>query len=365
MYLDSRMQVVSMIFKDRAVFDPDYVPEQLLFRDLQLRQLKYCIEPALSNNSPLNALCLGPPSTGKTSTIKHVLRSAGELGLRYSYIRSPRFKEPYRIFAKIFWDVFAQQPPSTGISKALLMEKIWKRLDSPLIVVLDDLNFLSQNHVNEILYEILKAPDEFGVKVGIIAAATDIRFPVKLDPFTGSIFHYTEILYPIYDYSEIREILRLRAKLGFYENCIEDDAFERVVELAHRSGDVRYGIFLLKTAGMIAESRRSDKITLEDVERANEGESIPFLVKILSALNSEERAVLRIVYSHNEISTGELYELICREVRMSYRKFYNVLEKLERLKLVDVVFGEKGRGKTRYVYPRFDTTVLNKALEMI
>ncbi|MEM2726989.1 MAG: ORC1-type DNA replication protein [Archaeoglobaceae archaeon] len=354
-----------MIFRDRSVFDPDYVPEQLLFRDLQLRQLKYCIDPVLSGYSPINALCLGPSSTGKTSTIKYTIRSAEEFGLNYSYIRCPRFKEPYKIFAKIFWDVTSQQPPSTGISKALLTEKLWKRLDSPLLIVLDDLNFLNQNHVNEILYEILKAPDEFGVKVGIIAVATEIRFPMKLDPFVGSIFHYSEILYPLYDYSEIREILRLRAEQGFYENCIEQEAFEKVVELAHRSGDVRYGIFLLKTAGILADSRKSDRITLEDVERANEGESIPFLAKIISALNSDERAVLSIVYSHDEISTGELYELICKEVRMSYRKFYNVLEKLERLKLIEVVFGKKGRGKTRFVYPRFDRTKLKKALEMV
>ncbi|MDI9645437.1 MAG: hypothetical protein QFX40_01925 [Archaeoglobales archaeon] len=50
--------------------------------------------------------------------------------------------------------------------------------------------------------------------------------------------------------------------------------------------------------------------------------------------------------------------------RMSYRKFYNVFEKLERLKLVDVVFGEKGRGKTRYVYPSFNRKILVKAMEM-
>jgi hypothetical protein len=36
---------------------------------------------------------------------------------------------------------------------------------------------------------------------------------------------------------------------------------------------------------------------------------------------------------------------------MSYRKFYYILEKLERLRLVDIVFGEKGR--TRYVHAKF------------
>ena len=35
----------------------------------------------------------------------------------------------------------------------------------------------------------------------------------------------------------------------------------------------------------------------------------------------------------------------CSEVKMSYRKFYYILEKLERLRLVDIVFGERGEGE--------------------
>jgi hypothetical protein len=40
---------------------------------------------------------------------------------------------------------------------------------------------------------------------------------------------------------------------------------------------------------------------------------------------------------------------------MSYRKFYYILEELERLRLVDIVFGKKGR--TRYVHAKFSGNV--------
>jgi Cdc6-like AAA superfamily ATPase len=40
----------------------------------------------------------------------------------------------------------------------------------------------------------------------------------------------------------------------------------------------------------------------------------------------------------------------------SYRKFYYILEKLERLRLVDIVFGEKGKRRTRYVHAKFSRT---------
>ncbi len=351
------------VFRNLEVFDPEYVPDEILFRDTQISQLVACLKPATRGAAPINAFCVGPPSTGKTSTIKYVLREAEEY-FKVCYVRCPRFKEPYKIFAKIFETVFHQPPPPTGgVSKTVLMDKVWSHLDEPLVVVLDDVNFLPKKFADEVLYEILKAPDEYAVKVGVIAAATDVRFPMQLDPFVGSIFHYTEIHYPTYGYSEMREILRKRVELGFCPDALEDDAFERVVELAYRAGDVRYGIYLLKTAGMLAENTGSRKVRLKDVEKAHAGESLSFVAKIVSALNSEERVVLRIIYSQEEISTGDLYDIIRREVNMSYRKYYNILEKLERLRLIDVAFGKKGKGKTRYIITRYSPEVVETALK--
>lgn len=354
------------IFRNPEIFDPDYVPDELLFRDSQIRQLVSCIKPAMFNSSPINAFCLGPPSTGKTSTIKYVLREAeSEAGILYSYIRIPRFREPYKVFSKIFQDVLGQQSPPSGISKTVLMDRVWSNLDEPLLIALDDINFLSKAYANEILYEILKAPDEYGVKVGIVAAATDVKFPLLLDPFVGASFHYMEIHYPSYGYKEMEEILRKRVEYGFYEGVFDSRAFRRVVELAYNAGDVRYGIYLLKAAGVNAESRGSRKVEERDVEVAHAGESLSFVAKILTALNSEERAVLRIIYSNDTISTGDLYEQVSSEIKMSYRKYYNILEKLERLKLIEVAFGEKRKGKTRYVYRKYDVEVVERAMELI
>ncbi len=350
------------LFKNIEVFDPEYVPDEILFRNSQISQLVACLKPAVRGASPVNALCVGPPSTGKTSTIKYVIKESSEY-FKICYIRCPRFKDPYKIFAKIFETVFNQQPPPTGgVSKVVLMDKVWNKLDEPLAVVLDDINFLSKKYADEVLYEILKAADEYSVKVGVITVATDVKFPLTLDPFVSSIFHYVEILYPSYSYLELREILKKRVELGFYPEVFEEDAFEKVVELSHKAGDVRYGIYLLKTAGILAESRGSRKISVEDVEKAHIGESLTFASKIVSTLNSEERAILRMIYSRDEISTGELYKMIREEVNISYRKYYYILEKLERLKLIDVAFGNKRKGKTRFVYRRYAREIIERAL---
>jgi hypothetical protein len=51
-----------------------------------------------------------------------------------SYIRCPSVAEPYRIFSKIFHNVFSHQPPPSGISRAILTEKLWTKLEKPLLV---------------------------------------------------------------------------------------------------------------------------------------------------------------------------------------------------------------------------------------
>ena len=35
------------IFRDLSVFDPDYIPDVVEFRDRQISELKSCVEPVL------------------------------------------------------------------------------------------------------------------------------------------------------------------------------------------------------------------------------------------------------------------------------------------------------------------------------
>ncbi len=354
------------VFKNAEVFDPDYVPPVLFFRDRQIRELAACLEPALNGNAPVNALYVGAPATGKTTTIKHVVSEIGdEEGLVISYVRCLSLKEPYRIFSKIFEDVCNHSPPATGVSKRRVIESVWRRLgDRVLVVVLDDLSLISPSHASEIVYELLKAPDEYGVKVGIVATSIDAQFPLLLDGFAGSLFHYYQIPFPLYTKEEIETILRWRVEHGFEPRVYTDEAFEEVVNLTHRAGDLRYGIYLLKASGKLAEMRKSRKVEKVDVERAYRGEPLMYLVKMLAALNSDERAVLRFIYEgseQGEVTAGLIYEAVRAEVGMSYRRFYAILEKLERLRLIDSTI-RRERGLVRYIVPRYDREIVLEAL---
>ncbi|WP_290902646.1 hypothetical protein [Ferroglobus sp.] len=49
------------------------------------------------------------------------------------------------------------------------------------------------------------------------------------------------------------------------------DAFEKIVELTVKTADLRFGIYLLRMAGIEAERRASRKIEVRDVEAVYEG----------------------------------------------------------------------------------------------
>jgi len=103
---------------------------------------------------------------------------------------------------------------------------------------------------------------------------------------------------------------------------------------------------------------------LEDVERVYEVGAKVFLAKSISALNSDERETLKIIYSiQGTVNSGEVYKILKAEVNMSYTRFYEIINKLERLRLIDVVVGKKGKGRTRYILKKYDADIVMAALE--
>src|SRR5512142_2633692 len=60
------------IFREEQYFELDFLPENLLHRESQMRSLQFSIGPALRGSTPLNAYCRGAPGTGKTSAVLKV-----------------------------------------------------------------------------------------------------------------------------------------------------------------------------------------------------------------------------------------------------------------------------------------------------
>jgi cell division control protein 6 len=353
------------LFKNEEVFDPEYLPPTIFHRDTQINDLAISLRPSLSGYAPGHVLCVGPPSTGKTTVVQYVLGKLEEHDVPVVYLRCPILRTSYNVFSKIFEEVCGKVPPQKGVPLFKLLGEIEEHLEGKvLIVALDDINFLPNGVLNEILMTFLKSA---GFKVGIIAIAMSKSFIARLKPYLGSIFHFHEIAFPLYTKREIEEILRWRVEHGFYPDVVTEEAFQAIVSLVARNGDIRYGLHLLRNAGKNAERRGSRKIEISDVERAKEGEEMLMLTKSIAALNSDEREALKIIYTleNEEIATGDVFAIMKSEVGLYYERFYEIIGKLERLRFIDLVFGKKGKGRTRYIMRRYDRDTIVKALREI
>jgi len=358
------------LFRDAEVFDPEYLPDELLFRDQQLERISSNLKPAFYDSRPINMLCLGPPGTGKTSCVRRIFKEIAESieNVVPVYVNCQLVNSNQGIFARIFEKVYGYPLPFYGIPFPKLYASVLKKLvegEKVLVVALDDINLLFDDKiVNEAIYAILKAHEDVeGVKTGLIAIGTDLKFTAKLDSRVGSIFHPDEIYFPSYGVYEIYEILKKRCEMGFYKGVVDDEILERVAELTFEAGDLRVGLYTLKMAGLEAEKRGSRKVEMEDVLKSFEGSRKVFLRKCVAALDEIEKDLLKLIYSSEELTTGELYEKFREKRELSYTKFYNHLAKLENLRAIDLVFKNLKKGRTRVVMKRFDANVMLEALK--
>lgn len=358
--ISSKLQSV---FRDVRVFDPEYLPEVIHFRDVQLYTLIGNLQPAANGFSPVNSLLVGPPSTGKTCVLTKVLSSLGE-DVSTAHVRCPVITTSYRIMARVFESVCGHQAPQTGYPMIKLYDAVCEKLvksGKALIVALDDVGVLDSQIAEEVLYTLLKAGEEYAVKIGVVTVSTE---RISLDSAIRTVFQPAEIHFPLYSLNEIRFILAERMRMGFNDGVFSMDAFERAVDYTFRLSDLRFGISLMRRAGLEAAIRGSSRVEVGDVERACSSGRAEYLLKNLLALTEKERVVLRQIYLPERTpTTGEVFESLQSDMR--YTSYFLILEKLERLRFVDLVFARKGRGNTRLIYRKYGRREMLKAIEKV
>lgn len=257
--------------------------------------------------------------------------------------------------------MFGHVPPETGVPFSRIYDQIMQNLqknNKSLVIALDDVNYLFQSKTaNKVFYDMLRAYEEYpGVKTAIFAILSDLEFKYAFDKNVNSVFIPQEIHFPLYSYSEIEDILRDRAKAGFFPGVLSDDILEQIAMYTHENGDLRVGINLLKSCGNFAEANASREITQEHFDQAIESLVSINVAETLHALNDSEKELLKIIVEWDGVCrAGELAEMYKQKTNSSYASFNRLLDKLEFVRLVDTKFTGKGvRGNSREIILRFN-----------
>ena len=351
------------LFQNINAFDPDYMPQNYNFRDTQMEAMAMSIRPAIRGGQPSNAIVLGSPATGKTTAIRKVFELVEKTTEKVVcvYINCQLHTTRFGIFSQIYKKMFGHIPPETGVPFSRIYDQIMKDLqknEKSLVIALDDVNYLFQSkNANKVFYDMLRAYEEYpGVRTAIFAILSDLEFKYAFDKNVNTVFIPQEINFPLYSYSEIEEILRNRAKAGFYPNVLSDDVLEQIAMYTYENGDLRIGINLLKSCGNIAEADASREILEKHYEKAIDSLVSVNIEGTIDSLNDTEKALLKIIADYDGVYTaGELFELFEDKTGARRSSFNRTLDKLEFVRLIDTKFTGKGvKGNSREIILRFN-----------
>ena len=354
------------LFKDPEVFEFDYMPEQFQFREDQMRELAFQIRPGLWGGTPLNSICKGLPGTGKTTSVRKLFEEIAETTKKLVpvYINCQIDNTKFSIFSQIYRKLTGHLPPASGTSFKQLFDAIARLLQKEevvLLVALDDANYLLyENEINKVLYTLLRAHESYeGVRIGVIVIISDldVDFARAVDARVTSVFRPTDIYFPPYSDAEIREIIEARATQGLYPHVLPDEMLGLVIDQTVKSGDLRVGIDLVKRATLQAERAARRSVTRDDVCGAYEVSKYLHLSFTARTLKDDEKKILRVLAEASgtgqEMNAGEVYKTVKESVAIGYTRFYEVVKKLDALRLVNLHYRE-GRGRTRLISLRYD-----------
>ena len=355
------------IFRDPAILTDGFIPENLQYREKQIGDINYNLASLVTYGYPLNNILLyGPPGTGKTHSIKRVLSG---MESKVTTLYSPAYRGTsahgfFRRFLEKNFNMKLHPRESISVYYSRLEARLAK-LNSVLIVFDDIQHLLSGDPKG--LDGLLFYLSRLGENVGLILIG-NIRvndLSDALDAPTISTLRLRSVYFPKYNSKELKDILMERAEKALTEEVFKKSvgSIAKIAAITGQAwGSARYGLDLLREAGMVSEAiLKKDYIPEEAVDQADEQLEVSKIQEEISNLPPHALAVLEAVQGSSrkgekELSTGDVYqfyEKICglRNLNpFSLRKISDVITDLDLLGLIHCRQVYKGRyGRTRII----------------
>jgi len=340
------------IFKDERFLYPEFVPERLPFRDKEISELVFCLKPASQGKRPTNVFVFGKPGTGKTVSLKFVLSELEEYSDRAKclYINCFEYSSKQAIISRIT-NFLGYAVASRGISYAELFSKFVSVLKTkkvlPIIVFDEAEQLLKNEETKSLLYDLARLPEQQKLSIGLAFISNDSFFLAQIDDRIRSSLQCSSIPFEQYSPSELKEILRERAKYAFNEFILDEDVVPLcAAHAAKLGGDARVAVEVLLKAGRLAAREGAKKVLVKHV-RASFMQEKPVKVEVTSNLSEQEQSIIDLLKKKKSLDSGAIYEVL--KNKFAERTLRSALSLLEEKKLIVSDKEIKGRGFTRVV----------------
>lgn len=378
------------LFLNKQALQSAYLPETILHRDLEIKQVANVLAPCLKLEKPSNLFVYGKTGTGKTLTIKHITNNLQKISkqknipLKTIYLNCKLKKvadTEYRLIAQLTRE-FGKEVPSTGLPTDEVYKSFFNTVDTKkqlVLLVLDEIDQLVKKTGDEILYNLVRINEDLkNAQIVIVGISNDLIFIDSLDPRVRSSLSEEELVFPPYNALQLQEILKQRAKEAFKENLIEEGVIEKCAAYAAREhGDARRALELLRVAAEIAERRNSNKVKIQHIDLAEEQIEKDTITETIAHQPKQSQATLYAILSlyikrKESIFTGDIYEIYKKVSSqtglrpLTQRRISDIIAELDMLGIINAKVISKGRhGRTREISVLIPPMILQKTKQIL
>lgn len=385
--------VSNNLFKNKTILQSNYTPENIPHRNEQIESVASILAPTLRGEKVSNLFVYGKTGTGKTLSVQHVgnkiLKKIEELGedyLKVIYINCKMKKvsdTEYRIVAEII-NKLGGKVPATGLPTPQVYSKFVDLIDSKkqiVLIILDEIDQAVQKISDNFIYSLTRMNSELkSAQISIVGISNSLDFMDNLDPRVRSSLGEEELVFPPYNALQLQDILRERANNAFKEGVLEEGVIAKCAAFAAREhGDARRALDLLRVSGEIAERENRKKISLDDIDAANQKIEKD---KMLDVISSEPKQFQLVLYAvmclerdknrRDSIFTGDVYNMyqeICDTTKneiLTQRRVSDILAEFDMLGIINARVISKGRqGRTRNIKLMLSPQINKKAWEIL
>jgi len=380
------------IFKNKSALQINFQPDNILFRNEQIKQIALILAPALREEKPSNLFLYGKTGTGKTLSINWIKeelikrsKANSEFKLKIKYINCKLKKvsdTEYRILAEVIRKL-GGEIPDTGLPTQSVYSKFIDIVDSDrqlIILIFDEIDQAIKKISNDFLYNLTRINSELSKsQICLVGISNNLTFLDEVDPRVRSSLSEEEVIFPPYDALQLQEILKERSKNAFKENVLQDGVISKCSAYAAREhGDARRALDLLRIAGELAERSRSKKIEIRYIDEANNKIEKDKIIDIISSEPKQFQLVLSSIIRLSEKNkkesffTGDVYNLyqeICQKNKievLTQRRVGDIIQEFDMLGIINVRVISKGRGgRMREIKLAINEEILKKVKEIV
>jgi len=340
---------LSGIIKTRIPFSDEFIPPNIVCRDVEIIMLKKFLEPLTRNEPIISSLFVtGNVGVGKTALTKFVLLNI-PAKINYAYVPVKEGNTTFHILSQIAKSFLPTVALSRRSGGDLIVQFVEAMKNKPALVIMDELDNVPLKVLRPILHTFSRETWVSFVLLSRLPSALD-----KLPSDTKSSLKCKNLVLGTYKKDQLHEILRQRINLALYPDKIEPEAVERIVDYASVFGSARLAINILREASEEAELGGNDKVNVNHVEGAIQNIEEDTIKTTIYDLPQTHKLALQTIAEISRVQPATFGRTLkqwqnhlsgAKLPQFTRWKFYDVVADLKKLGLVETAKLGKGRGR--------------------